>query len=232
MSTSQSQHAAQYRCDGSVRTRFAQAFIALLALGAGQACDTTSGNSFQDVQRRYQLSQEEVERLETRVLEQSSQIEHLQNQVAELRGLDRQDFDQLVVPVKIQLEGQSGGYDTDKRPGDDGLVLYIQPVDTDGHVIKTAGTLKIRLLDLAASADRMELAQYHFDVPTTRGLWYGRLWTHHWTVRCPWPPNRLPEHDDITAHVEFTDLLTGRVLKTQAAYKVVLPVKNPERSEK
>jgi hypothetical protein len=215
-----------------MRTRCIPVSIALLALTAGQACDTAAGPRYQDVQRQLQLSQEKIEQLEKQTLKQSSQIKHLQDEAARLRGLDRQDFDQLIVPVKIQLEGQSGGYDTDGQPGDDGLVLYIQPIDADGHVIKAAGALRVRLLDLAAPADRMELAPYHFDVPTTRGLWYGRMWTHHWTVRCPWPPNRLPEHDEITARIEFTDLLTGRILTTQEAYKVVLPVRKAERNSK
>ena len=226
------QHASPTRRDRPMRSRGILTALSLLALISGQACNTVAGPKFQNTQRQLQLSQEKVRTLEKQVLERSAQIKHLQDETARLRGLDRQDFDQLIVPVKIALEKQSGGYDTDDEPGDDGLVLYIQPIDADGHVIKAAGTLKVRLLDLSAPADRMELAPYHFDVPTTRGLWYGRMWTQHWTVRCPWPPNRLPECDEITARIEFTDLLTGRVLKTQETYKVVLPARKAGRSGK
>jgi len=231
MFTSPGQHTVSRRYRPT-RPRRILLVVAMLALTSGQACNTVPGSKYQDTQRQLQASGEKIERLEKQVLDQSSQIRHLQDEAARLRGLDRNDFDQLIVPVKIELEKQSGGYDTDGKPGDDGLVLYIQPIDADRHVIKAAGTLRVRLLDLAAPADRMELAPYHFDVPTTRGLWYGRMWTHHWTVRCPWPPNQLPEHDEITAYVEFTDLLTGRVLKTQQAYTVVLPAKTAGPSQK
>ena len=35
-----------------------------------------------------------------------------------------------------------------------------------------------------------------------------------------WVPGHLPKGDQVTAYVEFTDLLTGRVLTAQQAYTV------------
>src|SRR5690606_41710476 len=57
-------------------------------------------------------------------------------------------LDELVIPVKIELERMSGGYDEDGKAGDDGIVLYIQPMDKDGSVLKVAGTIKVTLYDL------------------------------------------------------------------------------------
>ncbi len=196
--------------------------VAVAAL-AMPACNTVPGEKFQNVQRELQLAQEKIQQLERQVLDQQQTIRSQQEQVATLRGVKTSDIDQLVIPDKIELERLSGAYDNDGKPGDDGIVLYVQPVDRDGSVIKAAGTIDVKLVDLANPPDDMVIATYHFDPPTTRSLWYGRLMTNHFTVRCPWPPNRLPEHPDITAQVTFTELLTGRVLQAQGVFKVKLP---------
>jgi hypothetical protein len=117
----------------------------------------------------------------------------------------------------------SGGYDTDGKPGDDGIVLYVQPYDEDGHVIKAAGSLRVVILDPLCPPNQNVVAEYLFDVPTTRKMWYGRLMTQHFSIRCPWPTGQIPLHSELTAHVAFFDLLTGRTLTVQKAFKIVLP---------
>lgn len=208
--------------------RCGQVLLAPLLLGVicAGGCNTVPAAEFQAVQRDLQLSQERVQRLEQQVADQQTTIRSQQEQVARLRGIEKTaGVDDLVVPVRIELERMSGGYDNDGKTGDDGIVLYIQPFDRDGSVIKAAGTLDIKLLDLANPPDRMLIATYHFDPPTTRGMWYGRMWTHHFSARCPFPPNRLPEHPEVTAQVTFTDLLTGAALSTQGVFKITLPPK-------
>jgi hypothetical protein len=103
--------------------------------------------------------------------------------------------------------------------------LFIQPIDADQHVVKCAGSLKVQLYDLANADGEQLIFEDSYDLATTRSLWYGRLWTHHFTIRCPWPADRPPEHQEITARVVFTDLLTGKSLVAQEVYKVTLPVK-------
>ncbi len=194
----------------------------LVVVTASSGCiqNTVPAEKFQKVQRELQVCQEKIPRLEERIAAQQQTIENQQNQIAELRGIGSHTWAGLVYPEKIELARWSGAYDEDDRTGDDGLVLYIQPIDRDGHVIKAAGELKITLLDLAEPTKPVVIASYEFDVPTTRGLWYGRLMTNHFTVRCPWPPAGEPRNDQITAKVAFTDLLTGVTLTTQRVFTI------------
>lgn len=195
---------------------------ALVLAGAG--CNSVPAEKFQDTQRQLQLAQEKVQSLERQLGDQQQANQHMQEQVAQLRSLPNPEaMDELVTPVKIELAGRSGGYNTDEQAGDDGLVLYVQPIDRDGHVIKAAGTIKVTVLDPLGPPNRNVVATYNFDVPTTRKMWYGRLMTQHFTVRCPWPTGQIPIHDEPIAHVVFTDLLTGRVLTTEHSYKIKLP---------
>lgn len=198
-------------------------FVPMALSGCVQ--NTVPAEKFQKVQRELQACQERSPRLEERIAAQQKTIDNQQSQIAELRGMDPETWQELVYPVKIELARWSGAYDEDGRPGDDGLVLYIQPIDREGHVIKAAGELKITLLDLADPTAPVVIAAYEFDAPTTRGLWYGRMMTQHFTVRCPWPPGGEPRHDRITAQITFTDLLSGAVLTTQRVFEITLPPK-------
>jgi len=196
--------------------------VALMLAGAG--CNTVPAEKFQDTQRQLQLAQEKVQSLEKQLADQQQTNRHLQEQVAQQRRLPKPELmDELVTPVRIELANRSGGYDTDGQTGDDGLVLYVRPIDRDGHAIKAAGSIKATVLDPLCPPNRNVVAEYNFDVPTTRKMWYGRLMTQHFTVRCPWPTGQIPIHDELIAHVVFTDLLTGRVLTTEHSYKIKLP---------
>lgn len=192
------------------------ALVAVYATG----CNTVPAEKFQACQRELQAGQEEIQRIEKQLSEEQETSRSLRSQLAKARGIDQSFMDALVTPVKIELERMSGGYDNDGQFGDDGIVVYVQPIDRDGHVIKVAGSLKVTLLDLTNPPDRREIAVYQFDEPTLRSKWYGRLMTHHFTIHCPWPAGKRPMHNKITAHVVFTDKLTSRSLTAQGIYKV------------
>jgi hypothetical protein len=201
-------------------------FISACVICAGFAavgCNTVPGAKFQEVQRKVQSLEEKNDGLQQQLTEQRATITNLREQVNRLRGIEGDRFEQLIYPEKIVLERMSGGYDRDGQPGDDGLVLFIQPIDRDGHVIKAAGELNATLLDMHEPASPVVIASYEFDANKTRELWYGKLLTNHWTVRCPWPPNGPPSQPEVTVEIQFTDLLTGNVLKTRGVYKVALP---------
>ncbi|MBP7934641.1 MAG: hypothetical protein KA354_08350 [Phycisphaerae bacterium] len=195
---------------------------------AAAGCGGVTADKYQATQRQLQLSQERIRQLEYQLASEQEGLRTLQAQIARLRGLDRKAaMEQLVAPVKIDFASMSGGYDTDNKPGDDGIVLYVQPYDEDGHVIKAAGSIQVVLLDPLSPADQNVVGEYRFDVPTTRKMWYGRLMTHHFSIRCPWPSGKPPVHAELIAHTAFFDLLTGRTLTAQKAIKILLPPELP-----
>lgn len=207
----------------SIARRFGVLGASLMMI-ATAGCAGISAEQFRDTQRQLQLSQERVRQLESQVAAEQEGTRVLQAQIARLRGLDRKEtMGQLVAPTRIDFASMSGGYDTDGEVGDDGIVLYVQPYDDDGHVIKAAGSLRVTILDPLSPPDQNVVAEYRFDVPATRKLWYGRLMTQHFTIRCPWPNGRFPLHTELTAHVAFFDLLTGRTLTAQKAFKIMAP---------
>ena len=199
----------------------------LLLLVLGIACGLPgagciSGKDYVNAQKELQLQQEQVRRLEQELAAEQATVRGVREQLTTARGLDADTLKMLVLPVRIELVSQSGGYDKDRKGGHDGIVLYVRPLDAEGHTCKAAGTFKVTLLDLAEPAQPVVIGVYEFDAPTTRSLWYGRFMTSHFTLHCPWPPSGPPAHNRVTANVQYTEMLTGQVFVAQGLYEVTL----------
>lgn len=193
--------------------------VGLTLLSLSGCGNTVPTERYNQAQQELLACKESTTKLQSQLTDQERSIRTLQQQVSELRS-SKAPFDDLVTVDRIELDRLSAGYDTDGKPGDDGVVLYVQPKDKEGAVLKVAGTLKVTLFDLQNPPESNVLAEYNFDAKTTRGLWFGRLMTNHFTIRCPLPIR--PAHDRITAEVVFTELLTGRTFRAQGVYTLKL----------
>lgn len=173
-------------------------------------------------QRELQTQREVIIRQNEQLARQKAEIDELTKQLAAARGFTNDDLQNVFYPTKLVIAPLSGGYDIDGRPGDEGVVLYLQPVDAAGDVLKVAGEIRIQLYDLANPPAENLIGQYVIPVEQARDLWYGKLMTNHYTIKCPWPSGP-PAHPDITVHATFIEYLTKRVVSTQGVVKVSLP---------
>lgn len=195
----------------------------LVALVGG--CELFQPNETDVLRQRVNHLEREVGRLEREGVTKDQTIEDLKLQVQRLQKLGTRRLEQLYYPESIELEQLTGGYDEDGRPGDDGVVVYLRPLDRTGDVIKAAGDLKIELFDLAQPDGLEKIGEYIFPVADMEKNWFGRFMTNHYTLRCPWQ-NGPPAHRDITVRATFVDYLTGRQLSTAREIKVLLPRDN------
>lgn len=149
-------------------------------------------------------------------------IDKLHQQLQSVRGWTDEDMKVIFTPEKIEIASLSGGEDYDGKPGDDGVTVYIRPIDREGDVLKAAGDLRVELYDLAAPAGENLLGQYSIPVVQAAEHWYGKFATNHYTIRCPWRQGP-PKHEEITIRATFVDYLTQRVMTAQTTCKVRLP---------
>lgn len=164
----------------------------------------------------------ELDRQKQEVQRQQGVIAELNKQLAIARGLSDADLKLLYYPERIDIDPISGGADYDNAPGDDGVTVYIMPVDRDGDAIKSPGDITIQLYDLAAAAGKNLIGEYQVPVDQVGRLWHGKYLASHYVIKCPFPPGRFPDHEEITIRVVFVDYLTKRVLSAQATTKVEL----------
>lgn len=189
--------------------------LALLATGC---VDTT----VMDLRREIGQLNDTIRQKDRELVEQRSTIAELNRQLETARGLSQADMQKLVYPERLVIGSLSGGDDYDSQPGHDGITLYLQPTDKDGDALKVAGSIRVELYDLANPPDQNLLGVIDIPAEKTRELWYGKLMTYHYTVKCPWPGGRRPAHPDITVRATFVDFLTRRVMTAQATFTVKL----------
>lgn len=153
---------------------------------------------------------------------QQATIDELRQQLAVARSINEDDIKRLFYPERLLIDPLTGGADYDDQPGDDGVTVYLKPIDRYGDVVKVAGDIRIQLFDLAAPADRNLVGEYAIPVDQVGELWHGKLWTGHFTIKCGWL-HGPPEHNEITVRAIFVDYLTKRVVSAQTTCTVDLP---------
>ena len=164
-------------------------------------------------------------RLERTIEQRDATISRLTQQVTNLQQLGDQRPVTLFAPVKLEIASLSRGSDFDGQPGDDGVTVYLRPVDSDGDAVKAVGRVRIQLLETGVTGQPRVIGNYPFDDPKElREMWHGRLATQHFTIRCPFPPNvDLPANRLVEVRVEFLDFLSGATLTTSKQVPISFP---------
>ncbi len=163
-----------------------------------------------------------IKQKDNQLVAQKATIDELNGQLRVARSISEEDLKRVFYPEQLVIDKLSGGADYDGQPGDDGVTVYLKPVDKDGDVIKVAGDIRIQLYDLAAAPAQNLVGEYFVPVDQVGKLWHGKLLTDHYTIKCPWPKGP-PEHTEITIRAMFVDYLTKRVVSAQATCQVKLP---------
>lgn len=187
-----------------------------LGLWAWSGCQA---EMVRDLRREITVLKERIEEKDNQLVTQRVTIEQLHEQLNVARGLTDEDLKKIFYPEKIEIVSLSGGDDYDGQPGDDGVTVYLRPIDRDGDAVKVAGDIRIELYDLQNPSGEKLIAEYFVPADEVSKLWYGRLTTYHYTVRCPWQKGP-PKHDEITIRATFVDYLTQRVITAQTVCTV------------
>ena len=184
-----------------------------------------------------------VEQLEAQLRDQQDQLAAqagtLDSVQAERNALRRQR-DQLleashplVRPEQAQLLARidhiaintwlTGGRNTDRVPGDDQLVVMVQPLDTDLEPVKLPGTLKLWLTDPAAPKDSRQIGAWEFTPKECRKHWLASVLSRGFLFKLPWqtPPTR----NRLLLHCRF-DTTDGRRFDADALINIQPPI-NP-----
>ncbi|UCG33094.1 MAG: hypothetical protein JSU68_00395 [Phycisphaerales bacterium] len=190
--------------------------LALLVLPAG--CDDP-GATIAELRQRNSSLEKQLGQFQRDHVALQEELKNRKAQITRLQRLGTRRLDLLNPAARIEIDRLSGGYDEDGLPGDEGVVVYLKPIDAEGDVIKATGEIEIQLWDLAASSEEVLIGQYVLDAVHARKLWYGKFLTYHYTIRCPWR-EEPPRHDEVTVRVLFTDYVSGDVLRDQRVCRI------------
>jgi hypothetical protein len=198
--------------------------VTTFAAAVGMALWTVGCVSTTEIGLRNEIIglREQLRQKDNELVAQRASLDEVARQLAVARSISEDDLKRVFYPERLVIDKLSGGADYDGKPGDDGVTVYLKPVDPAGDVIKVAGDIRIQLYDLAAPPGKNLIGEYVVPVDQVGKLWQGKLWTNHYTIRCPWPA-APPEHSEITIRATFVDYLTKRVVSAQSTCQVKLP---------
>lgn len=115
---------------------------------------------------------------------------------------------------RVRLTRYTGFYDKDKDGAKEKLIVYVQPVDEAGDVVKAAGTVDVQIWDLSADPNRALLGQWHVKAQELHKMWFATLVTINYRLMFD-RPQAVPNERPLTVKVVFTDGLSGQVFTDQ-----------------
>jgi hypothetical protein len=202
---------------------WALTLLSLLGGALGGCQPMVAKDKFDKLDQQWLDSQQQNRDLTRRTKELEETIGRQNQQITELQNLGPKRLDKLFYVTGLELGRRSGGLDTDGKDGDDGVMVYLQPVDRDGHVIKAAGEATIQLYDLANKPDENMIGEYRWPLDELGKRWAGGfLGSSQFSLMCPWL-HGPPAHDQLTIRVTFIDYLTGKTFTAQKVVTVHLP---------
>ncbi len=157
----------------------------------------------------------------TRQFEQSkSENEQLGEHILFLSGLPPEAKLEYINRLqRIKITGYTNLYDKDKDGRKENLIVYIQPIDRDGDVIKAAGAVDVQLWDLNKEQGQALLGQWHVEPDELKKLWLAGFLSTSYRLTFD-VADKIDEFEEpLTVKVTFTDYLTGKVFKEQKVIK-------------
>ena len=146
----------------------------------------------------------------------AAENKQLKEQLETLMGIDKPArIEALSTITSIEITSRSGLYDKNKDNKKEMLIVYLRPIDDMGDVIKAAGAVDIELWNLNAKPQEALLKSWAIEPKELKKNWSGSLMTCYYKLQFDVNSILTGKEKDLTLKAQFTDYLTGKVLKGQ-----------------
>lgn len=188
----------------------------LLAIAAG--CENT-GSKPSLTEEIKTLKQEKAE-LKSQIEQSKSEAEQLKRQVQVLSDLPPEArLEDLYDLQKIKITRYTNLYDKDKDGKKEKLIVYIQPIDEEGDIVKASGAVDVQLWDLnSPQVSQALLGQWHVEPEELKKLWIALLIINY-KLTFDVADKITGDEEALVVKVTFTDYLAGKVFKEQKIIK-------------
>ncbi len=196
--------------------------LCLLSFAAG--CENANSIRTPLVEQIGNLT-EQKKQLENQLQQTRAENKQLTKQMHVLSGLPEEiKGENLYRLEKIKIGKYTGFFDKDDDGTKEKLIVYIQPIDEEGDIIKATGAVEVQLWDLDSSeANQALLGQWHVEPGELKKLWFATLVTINYRLTFDIADKVKSFDESLTVKVTFTDYLSGKVFKEQKVIKPQSP---------
>lgn len=115
----------------------------------------------------------------------------------------------------------TGGYNADGRPGDEGIIVVIEPRDAQGRWIEAPGKVSVVVLDPALEGEAARVARWDFTAAETAAMFLKSALGRGMELEMLWPGDP-PVHEELQLFVRYTTS-DGRKLERDHQIRVDPP---------
>ena len=165
------------------------------------------------------LRQEKTE-LTYQIKQAKTENKQLRKQIQVLSGLKPEvKLENLYDLHKVKIHKYTNLYDKDKDGRNETLIVYIQPIDEEGDIVKATGAVDVQLWDLNKKDGEALLGQWHVKPNELKKLWFATIITINYRLTFEIADKVESFEEPLTVKVTFTDYLAGKVFKEQKVIK-------------
>jgi hypothetical protein len=157
--------------------------------------------------------------LERQIEQFEAERQQFKGQLRVLAGLEGKTFENIYRVERVEVTRYTNLYDKDKDGRDEKLIVYIQPIDEQGDVVKATGEVDVQLWDLDRSAGEALLEKWHVGPGRLEQSWSATLLAINYRLVFDVSDELDAVEGPLTVKVTFTDYLTGKVFKEQKTIK-------------
>ncbi|MGE5296036.1 MAG: hypothetical protein ACM3VT_14525 [Solirubrobacterales bacterium] len=159
--------------------------------------------------------QQEKAALTGNVEQYQAEIKQLQAQIQALSILPKDKQANPYELMAVRIAKISNFFDKDNDGVQEKLVVYVQPIDAEGDVVKAAGTVNVQLWNLNNPNGKAKLGQWQVEPAELRKLWFNAFATTAYRLTFDRPAELKVFSEPLTIKVTFTDYLTGEIFLAQ-----------------
>lgn len=197
---------------GSSKVKRSFSLIAVFIFFISACENTDTKKPVSEIDRLRQQNQTLTDRLATA----EQQTQQLKKQVQALSAVtDATQPEDIYDLQKIKIWRYTNLYDKDEDGKMESLIVYLQPVDADGDVIKAAGYAEVQLWDLNREEAQALLGTWKISSDEIKKEWYATVLASNY--RLIFDISKIIDNYEkpLTVKVTFTDLLSGKTLTEQ-----------------
>ena len=149
---------------------------------------------------------------------EKSQIENdrLKKQIDTLSNLPSEKKAESLYQLQaVKIGRYTNLYDEDKNGTKEKLIVYVQPVDEVGDIIKAAGAVEVQLWDLNKKESESLMAQWRIEPNELKKMWFNSLLAGNYRLAFDTPALAEKADKALTVKVSFMDYLSGRTFTDQ-----------------
>ena len=158
----------------------------------------------------------EKSRLQGEVQNLRQQNIQLRGQLKVLSGIEKDASLEDIYDLEgVRLGRYTNLYDKDKDGRPETLIVYLQPMDRSGDIVKAAGAVEVELWDLSKEPEDAMSGKWQVKPAELKKLWYDTILTVNYRLTFDMPGKIAEFTEPLTVKVTFTDYITGKVFKEQ-----------------